>query len=48
MLYALLCEPDSWTTEDQLGFAVDLASLKVQQEGFVGLGAAMLWARGQL
>ncbi|KAJ3521767.1 hypothetical protein NM208_g13143 [Fusarium decemcellulare] len=37
MLYGLLCHPHDWGTEEKLGFAVQLATLKVQQEGFAGL-----------
>ncbi|KAF4119616.1 ketohexokinase [Geosmithia morbida] len=40
MLYGLLCHAD-WDTERQVNFAVHLASLKVQQDGFARLGDAV-------
>lgn len=39
MLYGLF---QDWDVGAKLKFAVDLASLKVQQEGFGGLGRAIL------
>ncbi|RSL40227.1 hypothetical protein CEP53_013507 [Fusarium sp. AF-6] len=47
MLYGLLCHPGDWSTGEKLGFAVQLATLKVQREGFAGLGVDMLgtWMR---
>lgn len=42
MLYGLLCHVQDWDAGRKLRFAVDLASLKVQQEGFGALGAAVL------
>lgn len=46
MLYGLICHDDTecdnerhWDDEKKLSFAVNLATLKVQQEGFDGLGA---------
>ncbi|KAM0267814.1 hypothetical protein ACHAPA_005656, partial [Fusarium lateritium] len=42
MLYGLICHPGDWSTGRKLGFAVQLATLKVQREGFDGLGADML------
>lgn len=38
MLYGLLRHPTDWDTRSRLSFAVGLASLKVQREGFEGLG----------
>ncbi|MBE3044746.1 hypothetical protein IMZ48_19735 [Candidatus Bathyarchaeota archaeon] len=45
MLYGLTCRHSDWDARAKLRFAVDLASLKVQREGFEGLGRD---ARGQL
>ncbi|KAL9571088.1 hypothetical protein ACKAV7_004426 [Fusarium commune] len=42
MLYGLICHPDDWSMGKKLGFAVRLATLKVQREGFDGLGRDML------
>ncbi|RBR14087.1 hypothetical protein FVER53590_08014 [Fusarium verticillioides] len=42
MLYGLICHPDDWSMGQKLGFAVRLATLKVQREGFDGLGRDML------
>lgn len=41
MLYGLLCHGDGWDTEQKVAFAVRLASLKVQREGFDGLAEAI-------
>ncbi|CAI4210230.1 unnamed protein product [Parascedosporium putredinis] len=38
MLYALTCHSADWDTKTKLEFAVELATLKVQREGFEGLG----------
>lgn len=38
MLYALACHSIDWDTRAKLRFAVNLATLKVQREGFEGLG----------
>lgn len=38
MLYGLICQADTWDVTHKLGFAVALATLKVQREGFDGLG----------
>ncbi|KAK1514879.1 D-sorbose [Colletotrichum abscissum] len=38
MLYGLICQADAWDVTHKLGFAVALATLKVQREGFGGLG----------
>ncbi|KAL0779495.1 hypothetical protein CaCOL14_003979 [Colletotrichum acutatum] len=38
MLYGLICQADTWDVTHKLGFAVALATLKVQREGFGGLG----------
>jgi ketohexokinase len=37
MLYSLTCRARDWSLQDKVGFAVDLATLKVQREGFGGL-----------
>jgi fructose-1-phosphate kinase PfkB-like protein len=42
ILYGLICHPDDWSTGKKLTFAVQLATLKVQREGFDGLGVDML------
>ncbi|XEU96595.1 hypothetical protein FSHL1_001880 [Fusarium sambucinum] len=42
MLYGLICHPGDWSTGKKLSFAVHLATLKVQREGFDGLGVDML------
>ena len=39
MLFGLLCHHEDWDTEKQVQFAVQLATLKVQQDGFDGVGA---------
>lgn len=39
MLYGLVCRGENWHTSRKVNFAVDLATLKVQQEGFEGLAA---------
>ncbi|KAF9881257.1 putative mfs transporter protein [Colletotrichum karsti] len=41
MLYGLTCQTDHWDLGQKLDFAVDLATLKVQREGFGGLGEDM-------
>ncbi|KAJ0164748.1 Ketohexokinase [Colletotrichum tanaceti] len=41
MLYGLIWQSDTWDTADKLGYAVELATLKVQREGFGGLGNDM-------
>ncbi|KAK1993040.1 D-sorbose [Colletotrichum falcatum] len=46
MLYGLICQTDTWDTADKLGFAVQLATLKVQREGFAGLGGDMVRRAG--
>jgi ketohexokinase len=46
MLYGLVCRADAWDLETKLGFAVDLATLKVQQEGFRDLDVNMHWKAG--
>ena len=40
MLFGLLCHHD-WDTERKIEFAVQLATRKVQQDGFDGVGAVM-------
>jgi len=37
MLYGLILHADDWGQETKLAYAVDLATKKVQQEGFAGL-----------
>nr|XP_036582966.1 pfkb family kinase [Colletotrichum truncatum]KAF6791862.1 pfkb family kinase [Colletotrichum truncatum] len=41
MLYGLICQAERWTLGEKLDFAVELATLKVQREGFSGLGDAV-------
>lgn len=38
MLYGLICRNTKWDIQRCLRFAVNLATLKVQREGFRGLG----------
>lgn len=38
MLFGILCHPNDWHQERKLQFATELASLKVRQDGFRGLG----------
>ncbi|PKS05255.1 hypothetical protein jhhlp_008626 [Lomentospora prolificans] len=38
MLYGLICHAIDWDTEAKLKFAINLATLKVQREGFGRLG----------
>ncbi|KAF4338181.1 hypothetical protein FBEOM_7923 [Fusarium beomiforme] len=45
MLYGLICHPGDWTMGKKLGFAVRLATLKVQREGFDELGKDTLGMR---
>ena len=45
MLYGLTCHWADWDIRAKLRFAVDMATLKVQREGFEGLGRD---AQGQL
>jgi len=42
MLYGLICHTgtDDWGQEAKLGYAVELATKKVQREGFAGLTGA--------
>lgn len=42
MLYGLVCHADDWSVGQKVSFAVRLATLKVQREGFDGLGADVL------
>ena len=37
MLYGMVCHADDWGQEARLAFAVELATKKVQREGFGGL-----------
>ncbi|EFQ28032.1 D-sorbose [Colletotrichum graminicola M1.001] len=46
MLYGLICQTDTWDTADKLDFAVQLATLKVQREGFDELGDEMVRRAG--
>ncbi|KAI0852219.1 Ribokinase-like protein [Daldinia vernicosa] len=39
MLFGLLCHHEDWDTEKKVQFAVQLATRKVQQDGFGGLGS---------
>lgn len=41
MLYALISHTEDWDIDKKVRFAVDLATRKVQQEGFIGLGSAV-------
>ncbi|KPM36989.1 hypothetical protein AK830_g9581 [Neonectria ditissima] len=42
MLYGLVCHANDWSVGQKISFAVRLATLKVQREGFAGLGAEVL------
>lgn len=42
MLYGLTCRYRDWDLRKKVMFAVDLATRKVQQEGFDGVGKAAL------
>ncbi|KAI0129322.1 Ribokinase-like protein [Hypoxylon sp. NC0597] len=42
ILFALLCHQEDWDTERKVQFAVQLATCKVQQDGFDGVGAEVL------
>lgn len=42
ILYGLVCHADNWTVGQKVRFAVRLATLKVQREGFARLGADAL------
>jgi pfkB family carbohydrate kinase len=46
MLYGITCHAEDWDILQKLRFANELASLKVAQEGFSGLGSAMHHALG--
>lgn len=41
MLFGLLCHHEDWDTERKVQFAVQLATRKVQQDGFDGVGAGV-------
>jgi sugar/nucleoside kinase (ribokinase family) len=41
MLYGLICHGDDWSLLEKLQFANKIAGIKVVQEGFSGLGAAL-------
>lgn len=45
MLYGLVCRDERWTANQKLDFAVELATLKVQREGFANLGADIMFKR---
>ncbi|CAM1508398.1 Fc.00g052460.m01.CDS01 [Cosmosporella sp. VM-42] len=47
MLYGLLCHPDDWSAGQKASFAVDLATLKVQREGFARLGEDVTGCEGE-
>jgi fructose-1-phosphate kinase PfkB-like protein len=40
-LYGLLCRRDDWTDQMIIRFAVNLATTKIQQDGFEGLASKM-------
>lgn len=42
MLFALLCHEEDWDAEAKLRFAVQLATRKVQAEGFGGVGTGLM------
>ncbi|CAJ2507819.1 Uu.00g090050.m01.CDS01 [Anthostomella pinea] len=42
MLFGLLCHGEDWDVETKVRFAVQLATCKVQREGFDGVGADVL------
>ncbi|KAI1214899.1 Ribokinase-like protein [Annulohypoxylon truncatum] len=42
MLFGLLCHHEDWNTERKVQFAVQLATCKVQRDGFDGVGAEVL------
>ncbi|OTB05838.1 hypothetical protein M426DRAFT_319521 [Hypoxylon sp. CI-4A] len=44
MLFGLLCHHQDWDTEKKVQFAVQLATCKVQRDGFDGVGATVLEA----
>lgn len=46
MLYGLLCHGRDWDDTSKLRFAVNLATSKVQREGFKGLGADIVKPQG--
>ncbi|KUI71551.1 Ketohexokinase [Cytospora mali] len=41
MLYGLLCRTGDWDVQRMVRFAVDLATLKIQQDGFRGLASKL-------
>ncbi|KUI52758.1 Ketohexokinase [Cytospora mali] len=41
MLYGLLCRTEDWDAQRMVRFAVDLATLKIQQDGFRGLASKL-------
>jgi ketohexokinase len=46
VLFGLLCHFADWDAENMLRFAVDLATQKVQMDGFAGLAASAMNPRG--
>ncbi|KAL7625411.1 hypothetical protein AAE478_004631 [Parahypoxylon ruwenzoriense] len=44
MLFGLLCHRGDWDTERKVQFAVQLATCKVQRDGFEGVGAGLMEA----
>lgn len=41
VMYGLLCRTEHWDIQRTVRFAVDLATIKVQQEGFDGLASKL-------
>lgn len=44
MLFALTCHPRDWDAAKGLRFAVQLATCKVQRDGFTGVGSDVMMA----
>lgn len=42
MLYGLLCHQEDWDADTKVRFAVELATSKVQVEGFGGVGTHVM------
>lgn len=40
-MYGLLCRTEDWGVQRTVKFAVDLATIKVQQDGFDGLASKL-------
>lgn len=45
IMYGLLCRTGDWDAQKMVRFAVDLATVKVQQAGFDGLASKLSPAR---